>query len=78
MTAELDNLILEHLRALRGDIADVKRRMANIETELVQQGRLLALLVDGQSHTRGRMAELETRIERIERRLELRDNPSSP
>jgi hypothetical protein len=35
------------------------RRMANFETELVQQGRLLAPLVDGQSHTRGRIAEFE-------------------
>jgi hypothetical protein len=77
MTADVENLILEHLRAVRGDIADVKRRVAHIETELVQQGRLLALLVDGQSHTRGRIAELETRIERIERRLELRDDPLS-
>jgi hypothetical protein len=74
MTADVENLILEHLRAVSGDIADMKRRMANFETELVQQGRLLALLVEGQSHTRGRMAEYEARLERVERRL---DDPPS-
>jgi hypothetical protein len=31
MTAEIDNLALEHLRAIRADIADIKRRLERLE-----------------------------------------------
>jgi tetrahydromethanopterin S-methyltransferase subunit G len=71
MTDAAENLVLEHLRAIRTDIGELKRRVSNIDTELVQQGRLLAILVDGQTHVRGRMAELEMRLDRVEQRLEL-------
>jgi tetrahydromethanopterin S-methyltransferase subunit G len=71
MTEAAENLVLEHPRAIRSDLGELKRRVPNIETEFVQQGRMLALLVDGQSPTRGRMAEIEVRLDRVERRLEL-------
>lgn len=38
---------------------------------MVQQGRLIAILVDGQAHARARFAEIEVRLNRIEKRLEL-------
>jgi hypothetical protein len=75
MTENVDNLVLEHLRAIRGELGEVKRRVANIEIELNQMSRMMALLVEGQTHVRTRMTEFEARLERVERRLELRDDP---
>jgi type II secretory pathway predicted ATPase ExeA len=78
MANEVDNLILEHLRALRGDNAEVKRRLGNLEIEVARLGKLVAVVIDGQQHILARMAEFEARFERIERRLELRAEPSVP
>lgn len=71
MADDANNLVLEHLRAIRGDTGELRRRFANIEAQLVQQGRLIAILVDGQNHLRSRFAEVETRIDRIAARLGL-------
>jgi tetrahydromethanopterin S-methyltransferase subunit G len=71
MAEPAENLVLEHLRAIRGEIGEIKRRIVNVETELVQQGRLIAILVDGQAHARARFAAIEARLGRIEKRLEL-------
>lgn len=76
MTDEPSNLVLEHLRAIRDDLTDVRRRLGNIEIEAAQHSRLMSVLIDGQSHHRIRFAELEQRLERVERRLGLIDNPS--
>ncbi|MGE0700373.1 MAG: hypothetical protein AB7O57_14845 [Hyphomicrobiaceae bacterium] len=73
MATEPDSLVLEHLRAIRSDIADARRRIGNIEQELVSQGRLLAILVEGQASGRARFAELEQRLDRIDKRLGLID-----
>jgi hypothetical protein len=78
MTDDVANLILEHLPVMRGELAEVKRRIANVEIEQVQTRKHMALLVEGQSHILNRMAEFEAKLDRIERRLELRDEAPTP
>jgi hypothetical protein len=40
--------------------------MGNFETELMQQGKLVSILVDGPSHISAAPAEFEAAFERIE------------
>ena len=74
MTAdELASVTLEHLRAIRADMSDIKERLNRIEIRLsvVEQtlGGLYALAGSDHESLHG----LTRRIERIERRLELTD-----
>ena len=41
MTAEMDNLVLEHLRAIRADIADLKRETLATNLQLAAMGQQL-------------------------------------
>jgi enhancing lycopene biosynthesis protein 2 len=69
--AESDNLVLEHLRAIRGDIAKLATRMDNLVTEQRIANGHISALVHSDVHKAGRLSELEVRIERVERRLEI-------
>lgn len=42
MTADIENLVLEHLRAIRADMADVKLRVTQIDVQLSAMGQQLA------------------------------------
>jgi DNA repair ATPase RecN len=71
MTGEPHNLILEHLRAIRGsvdrmehDIKDLKFRVGQVEHTLAQHGTTLA-------HYTSRFDRLDERLDRIEQRLGL-------
>jgi predicted nuclease with TOPRIM domain len=71
MAEEPINLVLEHLRALRGDVTllredmqDVKRRLTSLEVAVAQIHGDFA----GQSV---RIDRLEDRLSRIEQRLEI-------
>jgi len=71
MTAETENLVLEHLHhirgsidALRGDISNLKSRIGRVEINLAQVQVALA------EHS-NRFDRLEDRLDRIERRLDL-------
>lgn len=63
-----DNIIIEHLRAIRSELselkADTKARLLNIE-----QG--IANLHQDSANLRSIVAEQSVRLDRIERRLEL-------
>jgi hypothetical protein len=58
------DLILEHLRAIRGDIADVK-------TALVEVKERLGLLEAQYASISQRVDRIDGPLDRIERRLEL-------
>ena len=79
MTENTDNLVLEHLRALRNDVTALTRRVedgfaqVNIRLSAVEQQ--LAGLTTAVYGGHSRMDDMERRIERLERRLELRDEP---
>lgn len=79
MTDQTENLILEYLRAIRGDIEGMKEklgelflRLVSVEGHLVRIDTHLAHLSGDAFHTHARVDALEARMDRIERRLELR------
>ena len=64
--AEIDNIVLEHLRHFRGaiddvgdDIREIKQRVGNLESQYANMSK--------------RLDRIDLRIERIERRLDLTD-----
>lgn len=74
MTADIENLVLEHLRAIRADMADVKLRVTQIDVQLSAMGQQLAGLTSAVYSGKSDMDDLRRRIERIEKRLELNDS----
>jgi hypothetical protein len=69
--ANTDNLVLEHLRAIRSDIARLANRMETMSVELTAIRQHLGGVVTIQDHDHGDIAEIKSRLDRIERRLEL-------
>ena len=74
----VDNLILEHLRAIRADIAgmrddirEVKQRLSNVESGIGSLKRDTADLYTENAAQHARYDRLADRIEKIEKRLEL-------
>ena len=57
MTAEIESLVLEHLRAIRADVADIKERMWQVEVNLStlgqQVGALTTAVYSGKSDVDG-------------------------
>lgn len=70
---EVENLVMEHLRAIRKDIAELKDGQASVRLEISALGQQVAGLTTAVYAGHDRFAVLEQRIERIERRLELTD-----
>ena len=73
MTEGTDNLVLEHLRVIRGDIAKMRDTMSTMGAEITAMRQQLAAVVTLQDHDHGDIASLKVRVDRIERRLELTD-----
>jgi hypothetical protein len=73
LTAEIDSLVLEHLRAIRADIADLKREVSGNSIQLSALGQQVAGLSVAVYGGKSDMDEVKRRIDRIERRLELND-----
>jgi tetrahydromethanopterin S-methyltransferase subunit G len=70
---EPENLVLEHLRALRADVAKVATRLDNLTMEVRSSNAHVAAIVQSDMHQNVRIAELEARLERVEKRLEIVD-----
>ena len=73
MTADIDSLVLEHLRAIRADIADLKREVSGNSIQLSALGQQVAGLSVAVYGGKSDLDEVKRRIDRIERRLELND-----
>jgi len=74
------SIMLDHLRAIRGDIglmkddlADVKQRLTTLE---IQLGAMVATEQSHYGQTMLRLDRLDVRLDRIERRLDLTDAPA--
>ena len=81
MTENVENVIIEHLRHIRGrvdriaeEMSDMKHRMSSLESAMVLVKR--EVLAGDETDARQQLSldRLLDRIERIERRLELTDN----
>ena len=71
--AELENLVLEHLRAIRGEIAKMADWLHTVSVEMTAMRQHLTGVVTIQEHDHGGIAKIKTRLDRIERRLDLVD-----
>jgi hypothetical protein len=77
MANNVENLIFEHLRAIRADLVAVRkilqdhgRRLTSLELAV---GNLAATEMSHYANTAVRADRTDERLERIERRLELRE-----
>ena len=66
MTAEIESLVLEHLRAIRPDIGDIKERLNRIEVRLSVVEQTLGGLYALAGSDRETLNSLTRRVERIE------------
>lgn len=73
-----DNLIIEHLRAMRTEIAavkadtsDTRQRVGNVEASIVDMRRNVVHLFEDMAHQQITMDKLLDRVQRIEKRLDL-------
>jgi hypothetical protein len=73
MTTDIENLALEHLRAIRTDVADIKERLGRVELGISTLGQQVGALTTAVYSGRSEFDDFRRRIERIERRLELSD-----
>lgn len=73
MTAETENLVLEHLRAIRATLGDHGERLTSIGVHLSALGQQLGALTTVVYGNRSERDGLQRRVERFERRLELND-----
>jgi hypothetical protein len=71
---ETDNIVLEHLRAIRTDLAELKAGQRDIVQHIISP-RLRETARDGDlaTHTQP-IARLQVDVDRIKRRLELVDD----
>jgi uncharacterized protein (UPF0335 family) len=81
MTENVESVIIEHLRHIRGrvdriaeDMSDIKHRMSSLESAMVLVKREVAAGDETDARQQLSLDRLSDRIERIERRLELADN----
>lgn len=74
MTAEIESLVLEHLRAIRADIADLKREVIGNSVQRSAMGQQLAGLTAAVYAGKSDVDELKRRLDRVERRLELSES----
>ncbi len=71
--AEPDNLVLEYLRAIRGEMTKLGNWMATMSTEMSAMRHYLFGAITTLNHDHIDIAEMKVRLDRIERRLELVD-----
>ena len=78
MTENVENLILEQLRLIRGDTANINADVSEIKMRLTSPKERLTLVEKGIANLHGDMAIVQLRldrqgdrIERIEKRLDL-------
>ena len=74
MTADTENLVLEILKRIQADMADVKRELANNSLQIAMLGQQVGALTTAVYSGRSEMEDFKRRLERIERRLELTDS----
>ncbi len=80
MTENIDNIVLEHLRHIRGkvdkteqSIEDLKLRMSRLESAILSVKREVADGYEAEIHQQSTNDRIIERLERIERRLDLQE-----
>ncbi|MGH8479554.1 MAG: hypothetical protein ACREXK_08280 [Gammaproteobacteria bacterium] len=73
MTEHPENLVLEQLRAIRGDIAEIKGDLHFLRQRVGALEQHMATLITMIPTYNDELEKLRKRVSRIERRLELTD-----
>lgn len=76
MTNDVENFVLEHLRAIRGTLSDHGDRLNRIELRLSAIEQTLGSLYALSGSDRATVNALTRRVERIEQRLQLSEHPT--
>ena len=76
MTDQTENLLQQILRRIQTEAADTRERISGLETRLSAIDSHLVALQLGINANTGELLQFRTRLERIERRLELREDQS--
>lgn len=71
MAKEPDNLLLEHLRAIRGDTGYLREAVDRIELRLAAIDGHIASFQLSEARQNSELDKLRQRLSRIEKRLEL-------
>ena len=70
---EPDNLVREQLRAIRGELGRVANEMQTMRVEMTAVRQHMTGMMTIQEHDHVDIAGIKTRLDRIEKRLELAD-----
>jgi hypothetical protein len=70
---EPDNLVLEHLHVIRGDMSKLVGEMQTMRVEMTAMRQHMAGMMTIQEHDHVDIAGIKSRLDRIEKRLELAD-----
>jgi len=73
MTEDIDNLVLEQLRAIRGDLGEIKETLTDHTRQLLRVREDIHNVQGDVLRHDDRFARLELRLDRIEKRLGLID-----
>ena len=73
MTDKIENLMLEHFRIIRSEIAGLRDEMRSLKTEMVAVRLHVRGIEVQQDAHHDDIASLKLRLDRVERRLELVD-----
>ncbi|MDO8401429.1 MAG: hypothetical protein Q7T45_26840 [Bradyrhizobium sp.] len=68
-----ENLVLEQLRAIRGDMGELVNEMQTMRVEITAMRQHMTGMMTIQEHDHVDIAGIKNRLERIEKRLELAD-----
>lgn len=70
MTDEVENLVLDHLRAIRADFAGIKDDGQTMKVEMVALRQQVSAIQTIQEYDHVEIAATKVRLDRIERRLD--------
>jgi len=68
---EPDSLVLEQLRVIRGDLGKLFGEMQTMRVEMTAMRQHMAGMLTIQEHDHVDIADIKSRLDRIEKRLEL-------
>ena len=71
MNDKVEHLLLEHLRAIRGDMTRLADDMRTVRSEMTALRQHVSGIVTLQEHDHNDIAALKARLDRIEKRLDL-------
>ena len=71
--AKIESLILEQMRQFRGELSGIKQEMSAMRGQMLIMSQHLAGSIGSQALHEAEIASVKDRLDRIEKRLELRD-----